>query len=326
MKLLAFEVRNDEKAYFKKYALEYQCEITCISDPLTHDNLPMVQGYDAVSILGRSYITADLQDKLAEHGIKCCVTRTIGYNQIDVEHAHEIGLKIANSNYPPTGVADYTVMLILIALRNYKQAMWRGNVNDYSLNGLQGRELHTLTVGIIGTGRIGQCVIKNLSGFGCKILAYDMYENDTVKKYAEYTDLDTIISSCDIISLHTPLLESTYHIINQEKINHMKDNVVLINCARGELMDIDALIYGIESQKISALALDVIEGEDGIYHQDKRSDIISNEKMAYLRQFPNVTMTQHMAFYTDTAVSSMVNCAIKSARDLTEKGICDTII
>lgn len=326
MKLLAFEVRDDEKAYFKKYAEEYQCEIKCIPDPLTHDNLPMVQGYDGVSILGRSYMTADLQDKLKKYGIKCCVTRTIGYNQIDVGHAHEVDLKIANSNYPPTGVADYAVMLILMALRNYKQAMWRGNVNDYSLSGLQGRELHALTVGIIGTGKIGQCVIKNLSGFGCKILAYDMYENDTIKKYAKYTDLDTIISSCDIISLHTPLLESTYHIIDQEKVKHMKDGVVLINCARGELMDIDALIYGIESQKIGALALDVIEGENGIYHQDKRSDIISNQKMAYLRQFPNVTMTQHMAFYTDIAVSSMVNCAIKAVHDFIEKGTCDTSI
>lgn len=235
-------------------------------------------------------------------------------------------MKIANSNYPPTGVADYTVMLILMSLRHYKQAMWRGHVNDYSLSGLMGRELHELKVGIIGTGRIGQSVIKNLYGFGCKLLAYDMYENEEVKKYAEYTDLDTIISSCDVISIHTPLIDSTYHLIDQEKINRMKNGVVLVNCARGELMDIDALIDGIESQKISALALDVIEGEDGIYHEDKRSDIISNQKMAYLRQFPNVIMTQHMAFYTDIAVESMVKCSVQAINDFIENGTCITRI
>lgn len=326
MKIIAFEVRDDEKGYFEKYAAEYKCEITCVTEMLTHDNISMVKGYDGVSTLGKSNITADLEDRLKELGVICCVTRTVGYNHIDVNHAHKIDLKIANSNYPPTGVADYTVMLILMSLRHYKQAMWRGNVNDYSLSGLMGRELHELTVGIIGTGRIGQSVIKNLSGFGCKILAYDMYENDVAKKYAEYTDLNTIINSCDVISLHTPLMDSTYHLIDQEKIDKMKDGVVLVNCARGELMEIDALINGIESQKISALALDVIEGEDGIYHEDKRSDIISNQKMAYLRQFPNVIMTQHMAFYTDIAVENMVKCSIEAVYNFIEKGTCVTSI
>jgi len=326
MRILAFEVRDDEKPYFEKYAAQYQCEITCVPNTLNFDNLSMVRGYDGISILSKSYITTDLEDRLKELGVTCCATRTIGFNHIDVAHAHEIGLKIANSNYPPTGVAEYTVMLILMSLRHYKQAMWRGQVNDYSLSGLQGRELNELTVGIIGTGKIGQCVIKNISNFGCKILAYDMYENDAVKKYAQYTDLDTIINSCDIISLHTPLLESTYHLINEEKIEHMKEGVVLINCARGELMDIDALIDGIESQKIGALALDVIEGEDGIYHEDKRSEIISNQKIAYLRQFPNVIMTQHMAFYTNTAVENMVRCSIESIHDFIKKGTCATII
>ncbi|MDP4144986.1 MAG: D-isomer specific 2-hydroxyacid dehydrogenase family protein [Bacillota bacterium] len=326
MKILAFEVRDDEKEYFEKYAAKYQCEITCVPFSLTLDNLLLVQGYDGISILGWSSITAEIEDGLKKLGVTCCTTRTVGYNHIDVTHAHKIGLKIANSNYPPTGVADYTVMLILMSLRHYKQAMWRGHVNDYSLKGLQGRELNELTVGIIGTGKIGQCVIKNLSGFGCKILAYDMYENDEVKKYAEYTDLDSLISSCDVISLHTPLLDSTYHFINNERIQRMKDGVVLINCARGELMDVDALIQGIESRKIGALALDVIEGEDGIYHEDKRTDIISNQSIAYLRQFPNVIMTQHMAFYTNIAVESMVKCSVEAIHDLINKGTCATSI
>lgn len=123
MKIIAFEVRDDEKEYFKKYESQYQCEITCVPYALTQDNLSIVNGYDGVSILGRCCITADVEDRLKELGVKCCVTRTVGYNHIDVNHAHEIDLKIANSNYPPTGVADYTVMLILMSLRHYKQAM-----------------------------------------------------------------------------------------------------------------------------------------------------------------------------------------------------------
>ncbi|MCR3761562.1 lactate dehydrogenase [Clostridium felsineum] len=326
MKILAFEVREDEELYFKKYADKYNCEITLTEAPLNFETLPMANGYDGVSILGKSHLTADIEDNLKASKVNFCSTRTVGFNHIDIEHAHKIGLKVANSNYPPTGVAEHTVMLILMSLRNYKQAMWRGQVNDYSLSGLKGRELNSLTVGIIGTGKIGQCVIKNLFGFGCKILACDKYENDEIKKYATYTDLDTLITSSDIISLHTPLLESTYHLINDEKINKMKDNVVLINCARGELMDINALIYGVESKKIGALGLDVIEGEDGLYHEDKRSDIISNQKIAYLRQFPNVILTQHIAFYTDTAVENMVKCSIEAIHDFVKKGDCPTSI
>ncbi|AAK80638.1 D-lactate dehydrogenase [Clostridium acetobutylicum] len=326
MKILAFEVREDEKLYFEKYAAQYNCEITCIEDPLTFNNLKIVEGYDGISILGKSHITCDLEDSLKSLNVNFCSTRTVGFDHIDITHAHEIGFKIANTNYPPTGVAEHTVMLMLMSLRHYKQAMWRGHVNDYSLGGLQGRELNTLTVGIVGTGKIGQCVIKYLSNFGCKILAYDMHENTDVTKYAKYTDLDTIITSSDIISLHTPLLEGTYHLINDEKINRMKDNVVLINCARGELMDIDALIRGVEAKKIGALGLDVIEGEKDLYHQDKRTDIISNQKIAYLRQFPNVILTQHMAFYTDIAVESMVKCSIEAIHDFIKTGNSKTSI
>lgn len=157
--------------------------------------------------------------------------------------------------------------------------------------------------------------MKNLSGFGCRLLAYDVYQNDAVKEIAEYVDLDTIYKECDVISLHMPLMDATYHLVNKESIAKMKENVVLINCARGELMKIEDLIEGIENKKIGALGLDCMEYEEGIIHQNLKKDIISNREMAYLRQFPNVVHTQHMAFYTDAAVRSMVYGSIR--------GICD---
>ena len=193
-----------------------------------------------------------------------------------------------------------------MCLRQYKQALWRGQVNDFSLQGLQGRDMNELTIGVMGTGRIGLQVLKNLSGFGCRLLAYDVYKNPEVEKLATYVDQDTIYKECDVISLHMPLFDSTYHIINHETIAKMKDGVILINCARGGLTDIDALVDGVESEKIGALGMDTVEGEEGIVHEDRRTDIISNRNWFYLHQFRNVIMTQHMAFYTKEAVDSIV--------------------
>ena len=175
----------------------------------------------------------------------------------------------------------------------------------------KGKELHDLTVGVMGTGNIGRTFVQLLSGFGCRILAYDLHENEDVKKYATYVDKDTLLKESDAISLHLPLFKSTYHLINKETIQKMKDNVILINCSRGELIDTEDIIEAIESKKIGALGLDVIEGEEGITHIDHRSDILSNKNMAYLHQFPNVIMTQHMAIYTNTAVKNMVKSGIK---------------
>ncbi len=181
-----------------------------------------------------------------------------------------------------------------------------------------------LTVGILGTGKIGAAVIRNLSGFGCRILASDVRENPSLAGLCTYVDTDTLYRTCDVISLHMPLLESTRRIINREALAKMRDGVMLINCARGELMDFTAIIEGIESQKIGSLALDVFDKEEGIYHENRRDDILANRDMAYLRQFPNVIMTQHMAFYTDAAVRSMVNCGVDGLCDFEETGYTET--
>ena len=311
MKIYAYEVRQDEMDYFKEYEKQYHVDVILNHQVPTLENSDNVDGCEGVTILGQGNINAKLLDKWHEHGIRYVSSRTIGLNHIDLEHAKEIGIKVCNVKYPPNGVAEFALMLLLMCLRNYKQALWRGQVNDYSLSGLQGKELHDLTVGVIGTGNIGRTFIKLLSGFGCRILAYDVYENDEVKKYADYVDLDTLLKESDAISLHIPLLEDTYHLINKETIQKMKDHVVLINCSRGELIDTEDIIEAIENKKVGALGLDVIEGEEGITHIDHRSDILSNKNMAYLHQFPNVIMTQHMAFYTNTAVENMVKNGIK---------------
>lgn len=320
MKICAYEVREDEKKDFARMAEKLQVEIELHDEIPGPDTAALAEGCEGVTMLGMGKINKELLDMWKSMGVQCISTRTIGYNHIDTEYAKEIGMQVCNAAYPPSGVAEFTLMLMLMCLRNYKQSLWRGQVNDFALQGLQGKEIGSMTVGVIGTGKIGAQVIKYLTGFGCRILAYDMYPNAALKDVVEYVELDELFAKADMITLHTPLLDSTYHLVNAETIAKMKDGVVLINCARGELMDTTALIEGIESGKIGALGLDVVEGERGIAHEDHRIDILSNQQMAYLRQFRNVTMTPHMAFYTDVAVSHMVECGVAGLVEMLQNG------
>ena len=324
MKICVYEARPDELKDLEACSRQFGAELCIYKDVPCLDNAELAKGCEGVTILGQGRIDAPLLDAWKALGVRCVATRTIGFNHIDLEHAKSIGMMVCNSNYAPNGVAEYTVMMMLLVLRNYKPALWRGQVNDYSLSGLQGRELRNLIVGVVGAGRIGATVIQCLSGFGCKLLAWDKFRNERVAKSAEYVELDELFAKSDVITLHLSLDESTHHIISSEAISKMKDGVVLINCARGELMDLSALIEGIETKKIGGLGLDTVEGETGLVHLDHRTDILKNKDIAYLRQFPNVVMTQHMAFYTDAAVGSMVQCAIEGITGFIRTGECST--
>ncbi len=304
MKIVAYEVREDEKEAMQREAAREQVELIQVAEPLSEKTVELAEGAYGVTILG-TVVNAEMMKLLADKKVRVVATRTIGYDHIDLKAAKDNGIHVCNGYYDPDGVAEYTIMLMLMSLHNYKQALYRANANDYSLSGLLGKEMRNLTIGIVGTGKIGWKVIEQLQGFGCEILAYNRHEKDKRGLNFRYCSLDELYEKSDIISLHVPLSTQTKYMINEESIAKMKDGVVLINCARGELMCLADVIKGIESEKIGALGLDVIEDEEGIYHRDRRSDIISNRNMAYIRQFPNVTMTQHMAFYTREAVESM---------------------
>ncbi|RHV85974.1 lactate dehydrogenase [Clostridium sp. OF09-36] len=326
MKIAAFEVRPDEKASFAYWSKEYQVELLEYTEVPTLENAGLVAGCEGVTMLGQGTIDRALLSKYRELGVKCLSTRTIGSDHIDLEAAKELGILVCNASYAPDAVADFTIMMMLMCLRQYKQAFWRGYVNDFSLAGLQGKNMRAMTIGVMGTGRIGQQVIRDLQGFGCRILAYDVYQNAEVAKMAEYVDIDTFYRECDIITLHMPLLPSTHHMINRESIAKMKKGVILVNCARGGLTDTEALIEGIESMQIGALGMDTAEGEEGIIHCDRRSDIIANRNWFYLHQFRNVIMTQHMAFYTEQSVDSMVQCGVEGLVKMAEEGSYKTML
>ena len=312
MKLFVYSYREfDEAEFFQKFAEEYHVELGICHDAPTMENAYLAEGYPYVSII-TTKIDEELMNRFHALGVKMISTRTIGYDHIDLETARKCGISVGNVTYSPECVADYTVMLMLMSIRKMKRIMQREEINDFSLPGIQGKEMPNFTVGVLGTGRIGRAVIRDISGFGCKIYAYDQYENDEVKKYAQYVSLDEIYEKCDMITLHMPLTEENMHLINAEAIQKMQDGVVLINTARGGLIDTKALIDGLESGKIGAAGLDVIEDEFGMYYFDRKSDILSKRDLYILRGFPNVIVTPHMAFYTDQAVSDMVKHSIES--------------
>ena len=312
VKIFVYNYREfDEAEYFQKFSKEYGVELGITTDAPTMENAHLAEGYEYVSII-TTKIDAELMERFYELGVKMISTRTIGYDHVDIASAKRLGMHVSNVSYSPECVADYTIMLMLMSIRKMKRIMQREEINDFSLPGIQGRELPNFTVGVLGTGRIGRAVIRDLSGFGCKIYAYDKYENDAVKEHAQYADLDTIYRECDLITLHMPLLDDNFHLIDGDAIAKMKDGVVIVNTARGGLIDTKALIEGIESGKIGAAGLDVIEDEFGMYYYDRKSDILSKRDLYILRGFPNVIVTPHMAFYTDQAVSDMVKNSMLS--------------
>lgn len=327
MNIRLFELRDDEAAAYLRavdnlpagYSISYDTQI------LSEANIDSVAGCEGIVINNKSVMSSALVERVHEMGVRYIAIRCVGYNHVDVKRAQELGIKVCNTNYPPHGVAEFTVMLILMALRRCKASIWRQQVNDYSLEGLLGRELRALTVGVVGTGCIGHAVIDILSGFGCKILTYDPYPNAELaeRDNLEYLDMDTLVASSDVITLHVPLMDSTRGIIDAAAIAKMQDDVTIVNVSRGELIDTDAVIEAIESKKIGALAMDVFEDEVGIYHENRMHDILANRKMAYLRQFPNVLLTNHIAFYTDINVGCMVDQGVAAIPAMVE-GICAT--
>ncbi len=318
MNITVFEVSPDEQQELDLLARTLPVTLRLSEKPLSLETLSLAEGAEGISTLGLSRLDRVMFGKLRELGVQYLSTRTIGFDHVDLAAARECGIRVSHAAYPPAAVADFTIMLMLLVLRRYKPAMWRQNVNDYSLKGLMGRSLHSLTVGVVGTGSIGSTVIRSLSGFGCRILAYNLTDCEELHPYASFVDLDTLYRESDVITFHVPATPETVHMVNKESLARMKDGVVLINTARGELMDIDAITEGVETKKIGSLAMDVFEHEKGIYHTDRKTDIIKNKDMVYLRQFPNVVLTQHMAFYTEESIVSMVDCGIRGLLDMKE--------
>lgn len=314
MKIAFYAMREfDELPMCEQFSKEYGIDFVWTKEPPTKENLSLAKDCIAISCTP-CLMTEEYVETLHSYGVKYFHCRSIGFDHLPMAKIKELGMKVSNSTYPTECVANYAIMLILMTTRKYKETMDRAAIQDYSLRGKMGKEIGSLTVGVLGTGHIGRTLIKHLQPFGCKLLAYDKFENEEVKQIATYVDLDTILKESDVITLHMPSNEETYHMINEETLAKMKDGVVIVNTARGGLIDSNALIKYVKNGKVGEAALDVIEDERGLYYYDHCGKQFDNDELALLRSFPNVTVTPHMAFYVESTVANMVQKSFLSVK------------
>lgn len=312
MKILVYSFRAfDEKEYFDSLCAREGFEYATCEDYPSLENAHLASGCDAISI-----IVTDMNDALltalAEQGVRYVLTRSIGTEHIDMNAARRLGLRVASVVYSPESVANYAIMLMLMCCRKFPYVLERARLQDYSLPGKRGRELSKMTVGVIGTGRIGRTVLEHLSGFGCRLLGYDCYPSREAEKLCEMADLETIWRECDVITLHCPATKDNHHMINAETLSKMKPGVILINTARGGLIDTMALVDALESGHVGAAGLDVIENEYGLYYINHTGKAMNNRELALLNAFPNVIVAPHTAFYTDVSVYDMAACTVEA--------------
>lgn len=316
MNLFVYNLREfDERRCFDELAERYGFTYRSTDQIPTMETARLAEGCEYVSII-TTPISDGLMKRFHDMGVRMISTRSIGVDHIDMEAAARYGVKVSHSLYAPNAVSDYAVMLMLMVNRRMKRILQRADMQDYTLKGIQGVNMNTQTVGVIGTGKIGREVIRSLKGFGCRLLAYDLYQSDEVREMAEYVPLETLMREADIITLHMPLTDDNFHLIDAKAIASMKDGVRIINTARGGLIDTKALIEGIKSGKIGGAGLDCIENEFDLYYYDRRDDALDHDGMAVLRSFPNVIVSPHMAFYTDKTVYDQVySCVYASVQD-----------
>jgi D-lactate dehydrogenase len=284
---------------------------------LQRETVPLAAGADAACLFVHDHADKEILAGLAQLGVKHLALRCAGFNNVDVAAAAQLGITIARvPAYSPHGIAEHAVALLMTLNRRVHRAYNRVRDGNFSLEGLLGFDVHGKTVGVIGTGKIGQCFAEIMHGFGCRLLAYDIARNPAVEKLGtEYVTLDRLFAESDIISLHCPLTPATHHLVGAENLARMRDGVFLVNTSRGPLVDTVAVIEALKSGKLGALALDVYEEEEGIFYEDLSGGILPDDLLALLLTFPNVLVTSHQAFFTRDAVTAIAATTLGNLDD-----------
>jgi len=300
---------EDEAVLFRELAPALGVAATIARDPVSEANVALTLGNRCISVGHKAPVTNATLRALGDAGVTYISTRSVGCNHIDVDYAERLGLCVETVAYSPDSVADYTVMLMLMALRHAKAVITRAEVHDYRLHAVRGKELRDLTVGVIGTGRIGAAVVDRLRGFGCRILAHDQRPTLAV----EYLALDELLGQSDVVTLHTPLTEETHHLLDRRRLEQLRPGALIVNTGRGPLLDTEALVAAVESGRVGGAALDVLEGEEGIFYADCTRTPLDGTALPRLQRLPNVIISPHTAYYTDHALRdtverSLTNC------------------
>jgi len=296
-------------------------QLTFLETKLDASTAPLCRGYDAALVFVNDRVDRPCLQALAEGGTRMVATLSTGTNHIDNNAARELGITVASvPSYSPHAVSEFTLALLLAMARKIPRAWQRVRDGNFELEGLEGFELRDKTVGVFGTGAIGREVVKNLSGFGCRILAHDPVPHADTARLCRYLPQEDLFRQSDILTFHVPLLPSTRHIVNDQTLPLMKKGVFLINTSRGAIFDTAAVIRGLKKGHIGHLAIDVYEEEAGLFFEDRSSQILKDDLFARLLTFPNVLVTGHQAFLTDRALQRIAEVTVRNLTDFESGG------
>ncbi len=314
MKIAFFSTKPYDRKFFDEHNNGFGHEITYFETRLTRQTLRLAEGHECACVFVNDQVDASVLIALAAQGTRLIALRCAGFNNVDIHSAKELGISVVRvPAYSPYAVAEHTVGLMLALNRRIYWAHSRVREGNFSLDGLLGFDMRGRTAGIVGTGKIGACVIRILNGFGCKIIAFDKFKNPACEALGvEYVELDQLFARADIVSLHCPLFKETHHLINNDAIAKMKKGVMIINTSRGALIDARAAIEGLKSGKIGHLGIDVYEEEEDLFFEDKTFEIRTDDVFARLTTFPNVVITGHQAYFTQEAVAAIAKTTLEN--------------
>ena len=319
MKILFYDTKKYDKESFDKILPKYEgIEIEYADGDVSVETARYAKGFDAICAFVSSDLSKDVLEVLEQNGIKLILLRCAGFNNVDLETAKELGIVIMRvPGYSPEAVAEHAMALALASNRYIHKGYIKVRENNFSLVGLTGTNFYNKTAGIIGTGKIGAAMCRICQGFGMKVIAYDVYQNPDLD-FVKYVELDELLAESDLISLHCPLMDETYHMINSQSINKMKDGVVLVNTSRGALIDTEDLIKGIRNRKFHSVGLDVYEEETENVFENRENEIMQTSITSRLLSFPNVIVTSHQAFLTEEALEAISYTTLENAQSYIE--------
>ncbi|MDZ8023322.1 MAG: 2-hydroxyacid dehydrogenase [Nostoc sp. DcaGUA01] len=324
MKVAVFSTKAYDRQFLSAVNSSNQHELVFFEPRLNRDTAILAAGFAAVCVFVHDQVDAPTLELLASGGTHLVVLRCAGFNNVDLQAAADLGVTVVRvPAYSPYGVAEHAVGLILSLNRKIHRAYNRVRESNFSLDGLLGFNLHQRTVGIIGTGKIGLILGQIMKGFGCQLLAYDVYRNSELEALGgKYVELPELFANSDVISLHCPLTPETHHLINAEAIEQIKPGVMLINTSRGALIDTQAVIEGLKSGKIGYLGVDVYEQESELFFEDLSGEIIQDDIFQRLTTFPNVLITGHQAFFTAEALHNIAQTTFANITDIEQGRPC----
>lgn len=316
MKITIFDTKPYDIEFLTRENEHYGFELKFLESRLTPDTAALAKGSDAVCAFVNDDVSAATIDELVRCGIKLIAMRCAGFNNVDMRHAYERIHVVNVPKYSPYAVAEHAIALLMTLNRKTHRAYIRTRDHNFALNGLQGFDLHGKTVGVIGTGLIGRCFINICKGFGMQILAYDPYPVPNLG--VDYVDLETLLAKADIISLHCPLTQSNYHLIDEAAMKRLKRGAIVINTSRGALIDTAALIDALKSGQVGGAALDVYEEESDFFFEDCSEQVIQDDQLVSLLGFNNVILTSHQAFFTRDALEKIAQTTFLNLKQFHE--------